>query len=122
MDVWRYSDWYGWRKGKDVPRSHRFMWRWRGWIVESLNKDKGYDRMVMEMIAADEIAPKDTDALRATGFLVRNCTISTTGMDGCRMPWTIRRWRSWASPKCAAATITSTIPFRSREYIASGLF
>src|SRR5262249_1278280 len=42
------------------------------WIVESLNADKGYDRMVLEMLAADEIAPDDPDALRATGYLVRN--------------------------------------------------
>ena len=40
--------------------------------MEALNKDKGYDRMVLEMLAADELAPLDTDALRATGFLVRN--------------------------------------------------
>src|ERR1700730_16653602 len=46
LQRWRYSDWYGWRKGKDVRNSHRFMWRWRDWIVESLNQDKGYDRMV----------------------------------------------------------------------------
>ncbi len=72
MDVWRYSDWYGWRKGNDVRNSHRFMWRWRDWIIESLNSDKGYDRMILEMLAADEIAPKDTNALRATGFLARN--------------------------------------------------
>ena len=61
MDVWRYSDWYGWRKGNDVRNSHRFMWRWRDWIIESLNSDKGYDRMILEMLAADEIAPKDTE-------------------------------------------------------------
>ena len=72
MDVWRYSDWYGWRKGNDVRNSHRFMWRWRDWIIESLNSDKGYDRMILEMLAADEIAPNDTNALRATGFLARN--------------------------------------------------
>ena len=72
MDVWRYSDWYGWRKGNDVRNSHRFMWRWRDWIIESLNSDKGYDRMILEMLAADEIAPTDTNALRATGFLARN--------------------------------------------------
>ncbi len=72
MDIWRYSDWYGWRAGKDVRNSHRYMWRWRDWIVESLNKDKGYDRMIVEMLAADEIAPGDADALRATGFLARN--------------------------------------------------
>lgn len=72
MDVWRYSDWYGWRKGNDVRNSHKFLWRWRDWIVESLNNDKGYDRMILEMLAADELAPTDTNALRATGFLARN--------------------------------------------------
>ncbi len=72
MDVWRYSDWYGWRKGNDVRNSHRFMWRWRDWIVESLNRDKGYDDMVVDMLAADEISPKDPNSLPATGFLARN--------------------------------------------------
>ena len=72
MDVWRYSDWAGWSGGNQIRDSKPHIWRWRDWIVESLNKDKGYDRMVLEMIAADELAPLDTDALRATGFLVRN--------------------------------------------------
>ena len=70
MDVWRYSDWAGW--GDQVRDSKPFIWRWRDWIVESLNADKGYDRMVTEMLAADELCPEDTNALRATGFLVRN--------------------------------------------------
>src|SRR3970282_1659815 len=38
----------------------------------SLNDDKGYDRMVMEMLAADEIASEDDQAVVATGFIVRN--------------------------------------------------
>lgn len=72
MDVWRYSDWYGRRSVPDVMNSYPQIWRWRDWIVRSLNEDKGYDRMVMEMLAADEIAPEDEDALPATGFIVRN--------------------------------------------------
>jgi hypothetical protein len=72
MDVWRYSDWAGWTDGGQVRDSKPHIWRWRDWIVESLNADKPYDRMVMEMLAADELAPEDTNALRATGFLVRN--------------------------------------------------
>ena len=72
MDIWRYSDWYGWRRGNDVRNSARFMWRWRDWIVESLNSDKGYDRMILEMLAADEVSPSDPQALRATGYLARN--------------------------------------------------
>ncbi len=70
MDVWRYSDWTGY--GEQVRDSLPHIWRWRDWIVESLNRDKGYDRMVVEMLAADEAYPTDADALRGTGYLVRN--------------------------------------------------
>jgi len=72
MDVWRYSDWAGWSGGNQIRDSKPHIWRWRDWIVESLNNDKGYDRMVLEMLAADELAPDDTNTLRATGYLVRN--------------------------------------------------
>jgi hypothetical protein len=72
MDVWRYSDWYGRRAVPDVWNSAPQVWRWRDWIVRSLNADHGYDRMVGEMLAADEIAPEDDEAAVATGYLVRN--------------------------------------------------
>ena len=72
MDVWRYSDWAGWSGGNQIRDSKPHIWRWRDWIVESLNADKGYDRMIVEMLAADELVPEDTNALRATGYLVRN--------------------------------------------------
>jgi hypothetical protein len=70
MDVWRYSDWDGYKDMVRISQPH--IWRWRDWIIESLNADKPYSRMVQEMLAADELAPEDLDALRATGFLVRN--------------------------------------------------
>jgi hypothetical protein len=70
MDVWRYSDWAGYKE--EVRDSAKHIWRWRDWIVESLNADKGYDQMVVEMLAGDEIAPADQNTLRATGFLARN--------------------------------------------------
>ncbi len=73
MDVWRYSDWYG--LGQEVRFSHPHLWHWRDWIIASLNADKGYDRMVLEMLAGDELAPDDPDTVRATGFLARNWDI-----------------------------------------------
>jgi mono/diheme cytochrome c family protein len=81
MDVWRYSDWWG--LGAEVRNSQKHMWHWRDWIVESLNADKGYNRMVREMLAADELYPTDLDALRATGYLARQYFIfnRTTWMD-----------------------------------------
>ena len=72
MDVWRYSDWFGRRMVPDVWNSAPQIWRWRDWIVKSLNADHGYDRMVKEMLAADELAPLDDETAVATGYLVRN--------------------------------------------------
>ena len=72
MDIWRYSDWFGRRYVPDVWNSAPQIWRWRDWIVKSLNDDKGYGQMVAEMLAADEIAPEDDEAGHATGYLIRN--------------------------------------------------
>jgi hypothetical protein len=70
MDVWRYSDPFG--LGEEYRYSQRHIWRWRDWIIESLNADKGYDRMIVEMLAGDELEPGNPDMLRATGYLARN--------------------------------------------------
>jgi hypothetical protein len=72
MDVWRYADWYGRRPLPDVWNSAPQIWRWRDWIIKSLNTDKGYDQMVREMLAGDELAPEDDETAVATGYLVRN--------------------------------------------------
>jgi hypothetical protein len=69
MDVWRYSDWWG--LGEEVRNSQKHMWHWRDWIVESLNADTGYDQMLQDMLAADELHPSDLNRLRASGFLAR---------------------------------------------------
>jgi hypothetical protein len=70
MDIWRYSDWWG--LGPEVRNSQKHMWHWRDWIMEGLNADKGYDQMLREMLAADELYPNDLDRLRGTGFLARH--------------------------------------------------
>ena len=70
MDIWRYSDWYG--LGDEVRDSQKQLWRWRDWIVTSLNENKGYDQMVREMLAADEITPRNLETVAATGFLARS--------------------------------------------------
>ena len=47
MDVWRYSDADGRKAKADIWWGSAHIWRWRDWIVRSLNEDKGYDRMVL---------------------------------------------------------------------------
>ena len=70
MDIWRYSDWSGYKA--QLRDSARNIWRWRDWIIESLNEDKPYNRMIVEMLAADELKNVTAKQLRATGFLARN--------------------------------------------------
>ena len=82
MDIWRYSDWWG--LGAEVRNSQKHIWHWRDWIIESLNADVGYDQMLREMLAADELYPDDLDRLRAGGFLARQYFKfnRTTWLDG----------------------------------------
>ena len=70
MDVWRYSDWWG--LGAQLRNSQKHIWHWRDWTVESLNDDVGYDEMIRQMLAADELYPNDLQKLRGGGFLARN--------------------------------------------------
>ncbi len=60
MDVWRYSDWDGYKA--ELRGSQRHIWHWRDWIIESISANKPYDQMIVEMLAADEIAPGDLGA------------------------------------------------------------
>ncbi len=69
LDIWRYSDWWG--LGPELRNSQRHIWRWRDWVVESFNADLGYDQMIRQMLAADELYPTDASKLRATGYLAR---------------------------------------------------
>ncbi len=83
MDVWRYSDWYG--LGAQLRYSQKHLWHWRDWIIESINDDKGYDRMVMEMLAGDELRPTIPKRLPAPDILLATTTSSTVPHG-----WTIR--------------------------------
>jgi hypothetical protein len=70
MDVARYGDSIGgtW----NYPYQHA--WRYRDYVIDSLNKDKPYDQFVAEQIAGDLLPPEDSDSspnerMIATGFL-----------------------------------------------------
>lgn len=65
LDVVRYSDSDGFKQDDTRPN----MWRYRDWVIQSLNEDKPYDRFIREQIAADELYPGDLKALPGIGFL-----------------------------------------------------
>jgi hypothetical protein len=64
LDLARYADSNGYEFDEVRPDA----WRYRDYVVRSLNADKPYNRFVEEQIAGDELAPGNPDALIATGF------------------------------------------------------
>ena len=118
MDVWRYSDWDGLAQRQDVRNSQPHIWRWRDWIVESLNADKGYDRMVMEMLAADETAPERPRRAacdRLSGPQLRSSSTATGWMQDAVEHTALGVPRASRS-SAPGATTTSTTRSRSEEY------
>jgi hypothetical protein len=74
LDIWRYTDpiydTSCQQGGLIVAEYH--MWRYRDWLIHSLNADDGYDRLVQAMLAGDELAPGDPRVAVATGYLTRS--------------------------------------------------
>jgi mono/diheme cytochrome c family protein len=65
LDVARYADSGGFANDYSRPNA----WRYRDYVVRAFNQDKPYNQFVMEQLAGDEINPKKTENLVATGFL-----------------------------------------------------
>ncbi|MCR9291379.1 MAG: PSD1 and planctomycete cytochrome C domain-containing protein [bacterium] len=65
LDVVRYAETEGFEYDNTMPG----MWRYRDYVIQSLNEDKPYDQFVWEQLAGDELEPADQNALIATGFL-----------------------------------------------------
>ena len=65
LDIAHYADTHGFER--DQLRPHA--WRYRDYVIASLNADKPYGQFLREQIAGDIIAPGDPAALIATGFL-----------------------------------------------------
>ena len=73
LDAARYADSDGFEKDKP-----RFVWAYRDWVVDALNRDLPYDQFLIEQIAGD-LLPQATDSSRvATGFL-RNAMLNEEG-------------------------------------------
>ncbi len=64
LDLARYADTNGYEF--DEPRPDA--WRYRDYVIKSINDDKPYNRFVIEQLAGDEAFPGNPEALVATGF------------------------------------------------------
>ncbi len=65
LDVVRYADSSGFANDYERPNA----WRYRDYVIRSLNNDKRFDQFIREQIAGDEIDPDDPEMLVAVGFL-----------------------------------------------------
>ena len=60
LDVVRYAETEGYEYDRHIPDA----WRFRDYVIDSLNRDKPFDRFLTEQIAGDEIAPEDPECRR----------------------------------------------------------
>jgi hypothetical protein len=64
LDVARYADTGGFEADERYPNA----WKYRDYVIRSLNDDKPFDRFVQEQVAGDELWPNDPDSAVATGL------------------------------------------------------
>jgi hypothetical protein len=64
LDVARYAESDGFRADEYRPN----IWRYRDYVIKSLNQDKSFARFIQEQIAGDELWPDDPEARTATAF------------------------------------------------------
>ena len=69
LDLVRYADTAGENSDHPVPQA----WRYRNWVIQSLNEDRPYNAFIQDQVAGDLRAAVsetgDPDAIAATGFL-----------------------------------------------------
>ena len=65
LDVVRFGE----TNGFELDAEREQAWRYRDYVVKSLNDDKPYDRFITEQIAGDELDPNSFEMRVATGFL-----------------------------------------------------
>lgn len=64
LDLVRYAETNGFERDSAKPE----VWRYRDWVVTSLNEDKPYDRFIVEQIAGDELPDRSAETVAATGM------------------------------------------------------
>jgi hypothetical protein len=64
LDLVRYAESNGYERDAAKPS----VWRYRDWVIDSLNSDKPYNGFVLEQLAGDELPEANADTIIATGF------------------------------------------------------
>ena len=64
LDLARYAETNGYERDAIKPHA----WRYRDYVIRSFNRDKPYDRFILEQIAGDELPDANAETMIATGF------------------------------------------------------
>jgi hypothetical protein len=64
LDLVRYSE----TEGFEYDRHRSGAWRYRDYVIDAFNRDKPYDRFVLEQLAGDELDPNSDELRTAAGF------------------------------------------------------
>jgi hypothetical protein len=72
LDIARFGETHGFEMNRERPHA----WRYRDWVIDSLNADKPYDQFVKEQIAGDALG-----APMGTAFLVAGPVDQVKGQD-----------------------------------------
>jgi len=65
LDLVRYAESNGYERDGTKPNA----WRYRDYVINALNQDKGFDRFVTEQLAGDEVEGANAETQIATTFL-----------------------------------------------------
>jgi len=65
LDLVRYAETNGYERDGAKPEA----WRYRDYVIDALNRDKPYNRFLLEQLAGDELEDSDASAQIATTFL-----------------------------------------------------
>ena len=66
LDVVRFGE----SNGYEQNHLRTNAWPYRDWVIRSFNEDKPFNRMILEQLAGDQLAPGNPEVEAATGFLV----------------------------------------------------
>jgi hypothetical protein len=64
LDLVRYGETNGYER--DAPKPS--VWRYRDYVIRAFNKDKPFDRFILEQLAGDELPDANSETIIATGY------------------------------------------------------
>ena len=64
LDLVRYAESNGYERDRAKPH----VWKYRDYVIRSFNRDKPFDRFVLEQLAGDELPDASAETLIATGY------------------------------------------------------